>query len=173
MNLEKTNKFSWVLADLIIDLGAVSNFYNECNKSEGFDPFKNKYHLGKIRMCHTNAVVGLSKLNEALVGYAHELKACCSKELVSKTWQYTQIIQDKKIYEFRSKYAAHVFDKKTGAPLDLQSGYERLTNIVGSTAEEVQSFYNWINIDILDHLIEIQDNLSTHLESLRNHEIRT
>lgn len=181
MNIEKINQFSWVLTDLILDLGSVSMFYSECYDSSDFNPFENKYHLGKIRMCHMSAIVSLSKLGEALSGYADELKICCPDELVKKTWQHKTIIENKKIYEFRSKYAAHVFDKDTKKPLDLKAGYDRLINIVGSTPKEVQSFYNWINSvkepndDLLNHLVEINGNLAKKLEAegSLNHKQRT
>jgi len=178
MNIEKINQFSWVLTDLIIDLGTVSKFYNECYEDHDFEPFKNKYHLGKLRMCHMSAIVALSKLSEALVGYADELKACCPNELVKKTWQHKKVIEDKKIFAFRSKYAAHIFDDDIKKPLSLQSGYDRFTNIVGNNLEENQEFYNWINSvkepsdDLLNHLIEIKSNLVSQLEGLINHKQR-
>jgi hypothetical protein len=181
MNIEKINQFSWVLTDLILDFGTVSMFYSECYDSSDFNPFKNKYHLGKIRMFHMSTIVALSKLGEALSGYADELKICCSDELVKKTWQHKTIIEKKKIYEFRSKYAAHVFDKDTKKPLDLKAGYDRLINIVGSTPKDVQSFYNRINSvkepndDLLNHLVEINGNLAKKLEAegSLNHKQRT
>jgi hypothetical protein len=179
MNIERVDQFRWVLLELIIDLGSVSKFYSECYDTNDFDPSKNKYHLGKIRMCHMSAIVALSKLAEALSGYASELKACCSGELVSKTWQYKKVIEDKKIYEFRSKYAAHVFDKDTNKPLDLQGGSDRLIKIVGSTPEELQSFYSWINSvkeskdDLLNHLTEIHYNLVSQLDRSFNNKQRT
>jgi len=179
MNIEKVDQFRWVLMDLIIDLGSVSKFYSECHDTSDFEPSKNNYHLGKIRMCHMSAIVALSKLGEALVGYADELKACCTEELVTKTWQHKKVIEDKKVYEFRSKYAAHVFDKETKKPLDLKAGYDRLIKIVGGTPEELQSFYNWINSvkepndDLLNHLIALHDNLVTQLDSSFNNRQRT
>ncbi|EDM68438.1 MAG: hypothetical protein COA76_05465 [Moritella sp.] len=50
MDLEKVNQFSWVLTDLIIDLGTVSKFYSECYETSDFEPFENKYHLGNLKM---------------------------------------------------------------------------------------------------------------------------
>ncbi|MEM5547693.1 hypothetical protein [Pseudoalteromonas fuliginea] len=179
MDLEKINKFSWVLTDLIVDLGTTSMFYHECYKSSDFNPDDNEYHLGKLRMCHLNAIMALSKLVEVLEGYANELKACCSAELVTKTWKYKKLIEDKKIYAFRSTYVAHVFDQNTKSPLNLSSAQTKFTNIVGNTLDDVQSFYDWISSvlepkdDLLTHLVTINGNLASYLNGNELYSKRT
>ncbi|QIA66033.1 hypothetical protein GT360_21310 [Vibrio astriarenae] len=166
---ERIENFSWVLSDLIIDLGTSSKYYRECISSSDYEPLKNKYHLGQVRMCHMWTIVSLSKLCEALKGYADELKLCCTEDIVKSTWKFKAEIEEKRVYEFRSKYAAHVFDKDTNQPLDLKTGYSKLTSIVGNTTDEVMEFYDWINPrvetnnDLLSQLVKINGCLERYL----------
>ncbi|EPN8463049.1 MULTISPECIES: hypothetical protein [Vibrio] len=166
---QRIENFSWVLSDLIVDLGTSSKFYRECVSKPDYDPFKNKYHLGQVRMCHMWTIVSLSKLCEALNGYADELKLCCTEEIVKSSWKFKAEIEKKKVYEFRNKYAAHVFDSDTNQPLDLKTGYDKFTSIVGNTPDEVMEFYDWINSrvetndDLLAQLVKINGCLENYL----------
>ncbi|MEJ6518930.1 hypothetical protein PQI64_04210 [Shewanella bicestrii] len=164
---DRIANFSWVLSDLIIDLGTSAMFYRECIYNPDFEPFKNKYHLGKLRMCHMSTIVSLSKLSEALNGFASELKTCCPVELVDNAWKFKEQIENKKIFEFRSKYAAHVFDKESKQPLDLKSGYDRFTAIVGKTPDEVLEFYDWINprVKTDEDLLTLLANINCYLKN--------
>jgi hypothetical protein len=171
---ERIKNFSWVLSDLIVDLGTSAMFYRECISKADFEPLKNKYHQGQVRMCHMLTIISLSKLCEALNGYADELKLCCSDNIIKSSWKFKAEIEKKKVYEFRSKYAAHVFDNMTNQPLDLKTGYSKLTSIVGSTPDEVLGFYDWINSraetndDLLAQLVKINGCLDNYLGGIHS-----
>lgn len=93
---DRIENFSWVLSDLIVDLGTSSKFYRECISNSDYEPSKNKYHLGQVRMCHICTIISLSKLLEVLNGYADELKLCCSEEIVKSSWKFKAEIEKEK-----------------------------------------------------------------------------
>ncbi|WP_151172763.1 hypothetical protein [Pseudoalteromonas ruthenica] len=163
---EKVESFSWVLSDLIVDLGTSSKLYFDCTAEPNHNPEENNYHLGLLRMCYMTTVISLSKLIEALNGFANELKECCPLEVVDTTWQIKRKIENMKVYEFRNKYVAHVFDKETGKPIDLIAGKERLSAIIGSKNEHVSDFYKWVNQTLLDQLLNINDSLDTYVKGI-------
>ncbi|WP_439502928.1 hypothetical protein [Methylophaga sp.] len=139
----------WVLVDLIVDLATTSKLFREIKSREGFDPFSNQYHLGLCRLCNSSAIIALSRLWEALDGYNKEIKDFPA-ELFQRARSIKQEIEKKKVYQFRSKYTAHLFDKDTKEPLNLEEGYRRLTEIVGNDMVELEEFYEWLcpeNID--------------------------
>jgi hypothetical protein len=53
-----------------------------------------------------------------------------------------KIIKSKGIYEFRSKYVAHLIDEKTGRPLNLDELEEYLDGIFG---RDETNFIRWVN----------------------------
>lgn len=168
MDKDRAHALSWVIEDAVIDLIACSKFYRECEHN-GKDPFKNKYHLGLIRMCHSTAIITLSKLSEAFNGFAKEINHC-PEELVSKVRAIKIRIEQSGIYSFRSKYVAHVFDGKTKMPLDLHAGYQALTKIIGEEPSEVFNFYTWIfsphetKEDIVSVLVDLNEQVSKYTD---------
>ena len=53
-----------------------------------------------------------------------------------------KIIESKKIYDFRSKYVAHVIDEDTGRPLNLNELEDYIGAIFG---QDETSFIRWVN----------------------------
>ena len=166
MDKDRSHALSWVLEDAVIDLIACSKLYREC-EGKGNDPFNNKYHLGLVRMCHSTAIVTLSKLSEAFNGFGKEINKC-PDELVSRVRAIKIRIEKSGVYSFRSKYTAHVFDGKTKMPLDLHVGYKALTNIIGEEQSEVLQFYTWLfsphetTNDVVSILVDLNDYISKY-----------
>ena len=139
---ERIEHFKWVLADLIYDLTVPAEVFREYVHKDNFSP-DNLIHAGVLRMTSNALIMSLARLWEVIRYYGQEInsfpeniKQGCN--LVKKE------IEDKKIYQFRSKYAAHVIDKDTKKPLSLSEGKRRYEIIVGTTIGDMNDFCSWI-----------------------------
>lgn len=104
--------------------------------------FNNKIHPvvfhGKLRMCYSQILLGLSKFTEFYKAYHDIIPTDCRTPCKN----IMKIIKNKGIYEFRSKYVAHLIDEKTGRPLNLDKLEEYLDGIFG---EDETKFIRWVN----------------------------
>ncbi|HYA12737.1 MAG TPA: hypothetical protein VEF33_00190, partial [Syntrophales bacterium] len=95
------------------------------------------YH-GMRRMCQSQTILGLSKFLEFYGAY-HDL---IPKDCKERCKNIKKGIEAKKIYDFRSKYVAHLIDKETGRPLDLDQLDYYVASIFG---EDERHFILWVN----------------------------
>ena len=137
---ERIDSIRWVLVDLIYDFCGAAEIYRDYASKPSFDPHEDMESLGAIRVCQTSAIIGLSRLWELLNGFGKEVNET-PEPLRSKLIGLKREIEERKVYQFRSKYVGHVFDDDTKLPIKLQDGYPRLIKIIGGDWEK---FYNWI-----------------------------
>ena len=139
---ERIKHFKWVLTDLIYDLTVPTEVFRVYVHKESFSP-DNLIHAGVLRMTSNALIINLAKLWEVIRHYGCEINSFPEKikqgcNLVKRE------IEDKKIYQFRSKYAAHIIDKDTNTPLSLSEGKRRYEAIVGTTIGDMNDFCNWV-----------------------------
>jgi hypothetical protein len=96
-----------------------------------------------IRMVCSSLATNLWKLYELLKHFGKEVhdsgETHCSRANAIK-----KIIEEKDIYGFRSKYAAHAIDNDTKLPLSLAAGEQRIRSIFGETIGEMNAFCSWV-----------------------------
>ena len=139
---ERLNFLKWALCDLIVDLTINTEVLRDAVSRQDFSPEKPRDHA-LIRMVCSSLTVNLSKLWEALNHFGKEVNAL-DEPLRGKCIEVKKEIENRKIYKFRSKYAAHLIDNDTNLPLSLVEGEKRITAIFGSTIGELNSFCEWV-----------------------------
>ena len=139
---EKLNHLKWILVDQIIDLTIATTAIREHLASNSFDPTSHKT-AAYFRMCTTSLIVSLSKLWEALNHYGKETNSFPEDVKLSCRTLKAEI-ERRKIYQFRSKYAAHIIDDETKKPLSLIEGEKRYSAIVGTSIGELVAFCEWV-----------------------------
>jgi hypothetical protein len=137
---KRIEEIRWVLVDLIYDFCGSAEIYREYSRKKDFDPHNDMRSLAIVRVCQTSAIIGLSKYWELTNGYGKEINLM-PESLRSKIIALKVEIENKKIYQFRSKYIGHVFDDDTRAPINLSDGDPRLEKIVGTGWDQ---FYEWV-----------------------------
>jgi len=155
----------WVLVDQISDLTtatqAIRNRAKTINSSEPIDAESTAY----FRMCTTFSIITLAKLWEALDHYSIEIKDF-PPALKEECSSLRKIIEKKKIYQFRSKYAAHIIDKSKKEPISLSEGIRRHHEIAGESLGDILDYCDWIYSE--NQSSESQSVLSTVIEA-RDH----
>lgn len=137
---ERIEAIGWVLVDLIYDLCGSAMLYRENIGNAEFDPSIDHRALSIRRVCQTSSMIGLSRLWELLDGFGKEVHEA-PEPLRSKLLELKQTIEKKKIYQFRSKYIGHVFDKSSKLPIKISDARPLLEHIVGTSWVD---FYDWI-----------------------------
>lgn len=139
---EKLNHLKWILLDQVVDLTTATTAIKEHMVEQGFNPVSAK-SICYFRMCMTSLIVSLSKLWEALDHYNQEINNF-PEELKLNCRALKAEIERRKIYQFRSKYAAHIIDNKTKKPLSLKEGEQRYFAIAGKSLGELIDFCEWV-----------------------------
>lgn len=139
---ERLEHFKWVLVDQICDLSIATTAIRDHIASEAFDPHS-QFTLCYLRMCASSLIISLSKLWEAINHYGKEIQEF-PQETNAALNKIKREIERKKIYQFRSKYTAHVIDKVTHTPLNLAEGERRYKAIIGEDTNELLSFCEWV-----------------------------
>lgn len=139
---ERLNFLKWALCDLIIDLTINAEVLRDALSKKDFSPEYPK-DQALVRMVCSSLTVNLSKLSEALSHFGKEVNAL-DEPLRGRCLAIKKEIEDRKIYQFRSKYAAHLIDKDTNLPLSLVEGEKRVADIFGSTIGELNRFCEWV-----------------------------
>ncbi|MFT7404292.1 hypothetical protein [Zhongshania sp.] len=139
---EKLNHLKWVLVDQIVDLTIATTAIRDHIDAPNFQPESQK-SIAYFRMCSNSLIVSLSKLWEALDHYGKEINEF-PEELKINCRALKSEIERKKIYQFRSKYAAHIIDKDTKKPISLVEGEKRYSSIVGENIGDLINFCDWI-----------------------------
>lgn len=139
---ERLNFLKWALCDLIVDLTINTEVFRDAILRKEFDPAVPK-DQALVRMVCSSLVVNLSKLWEALNHFGKEA-SLLEEPLRSQCISVKQEIERRKIYQFRSKYAAHLIDTDTKLPLSLSEAERRLDAIFGSTIGELNGFCDWV-----------------------------
>jgi hypothetical protein len=134
----------WVLVDQIVDLTtatcAIRDHVAIMNTAAA--PSSN-WSVCYFRMCSTSLLIALAKLWEALNHYGKEINDF-PDEIRSACIALKKEIENRKIYQFRSKYAAHIIDKDTHEPISLAEGDKRYKEIVGEDVRDLLNFCDWI-----------------------------
>jgi hypothetical protein len=123
-----------LLIDVIVGTRSLEIF-ERLNRQKTIHPVV--FH-GMRRMCHSQTLLGLSKFLEFYDAY-HDLIPTECKEHCKNI---KKGIEAKKIYDFRSKYVAHLIDKSTGRPLDPDQLDHYVRNIFG---DDERHFILWVN----------------------------
>ena len=139
---ERLNFLKWALCDLIVDLTINAEVFRDAHLRNDFSSEHPK-DQALVRMVCSSLTVNLSKLWEALNHFGKEVNAL-DEPLRSRCLEIKKEIEDRKVYKFRSKYAAHLIDKDTNLPLSLVEGEKRVAAIFGSTIGELSSFCEWV-----------------------------
>lgn len=143
MNKRLTH-LKWILVDQIVDLTtatcAIRDHIAIMNSESAPSP---QWSICYFRMCSTSLIISLSKLWEALNHYGKEINNFPT-ELRASCISLKQEIEKRKIYQFRSKYAAHIIDDETKEPLSLTEGDKRYKEIVGEEVSDLLKFCEWI-----------------------------
>jgi hypothetical protein len=127
-----------LVARLLIDVivGARSlDIFDSLNSKTAIPPVV--FH-GMRRMCYSETLLGLSKFTEFYQAYHDVIPADCKTSCKN----VMKIIQSKGIHEFRSKYVAHLIDRKTGRPLNLDELERYVEKIFG---HDDTTFISWVN----------------------------
>lgn len=141
---ERIRHLKWILVDQISDLatgtGAIRAHIETMSTEH---PPSEQWSICYFRMCSTFLIVSLSKLWEALNHYGKEISEF-PVELRTDCVSLKKEIERRKIYQFRSKYAAHIIDNNTNMPLSLSDGAKRYNEIVGEDVAALVAFCDWI-----------------------------
>ncbi len=124
-----------LLIDVIVGTRSI-DIFNKMNSSNMIQ-HPVIFH-GKLRMCYSHILLGLSKFIELYEAYHDVIPADCRTPCKN----IMKIIKSKGIHEFRSKYVAHLIDKETGRPLNLDELAIYLDGIFG---EDDAKFIRWVN----------------------------
>ncbi|QCT98424.1 hypothetical protein FEV13_16665 [Stutzerimonas degradans] len=140
---ERLNSLKWCFVDLIVDICTAVRAIREKITSPEFDQ-TDKYTQFYLRMCITSLILSLSKLDEVLKHYGKEINFL-PIQIKDNLRLIKKEIERRKIYQFRSKYSAHVINTDTRTPLSLKEGEERYDSIIGSDIALILDFCDWLN----------------------------
>lgn len=142
---ERIRHLKWLLVDQIVDLTtATVAIRDHIEVMQGENPPSTKWSVCYFRMCTTFLIVSLSKLWEALDHYGADIRQFPTEERDACAAVRAEI-ERRKIYQFRSKYAAHIIDNTTKKPLSLAEGDKRYREIVGDDVSDLIALCDWIN----------------------------
>ena len=141
-SMERINELKWALTDQVMDLTTATEVFRDYLKSSSFDPERSKGE-GVIRMCAGYAILNLAKLWETLIHYGKEINDL-PESLKAECHALKKDLEDKKVYQFRSKYLAHPKDKDIGKPAKATDLQHRLESITGKTIGDFIDFCHWI-----------------------------
>ena len=145
-NTERLVHLKWVLVDQILDLATATEAIREhLEKMESSSALNKEWTICYLRMCTTFLIVSLAKLWEAFDHYSPEIGQFPADLRNECNELKKEIGERRKIYQFRSKYAAHIIDKQTKKPISSSEGERRYKDIVGETVEDIVKFCDWIN----------------------------
>ena len=125
-----------LLIDVIVGTRSIDIFH-KMNSNNTIHPVV--FH-GKLRMCYSHILLGLSKFTEFYEAYNDVIPVDC--KIPCKN--VLKIIKGKGIKELRNKYFAHLIDKKTGRPLNLVEIEECLDRLFGN-GQDGTNFIRWVN----------------------------
>lgn len=141
---DRIRHLKWVLVDQISDLttgtSAIREHIETMNRE---NPPSEQWSICYFRMCTTFLIVSLSKLWEVMNHYGKEISEF-PVDVRTDCISLKKEIERRKIYQFRSKYAAHIIDKDTNMPLSLSEGVKRYNEIVGEDVAALVAFCDWI-----------------------------
>ncbi|MCQ3831167.1 hypothetical protein HXX02_17170 [Microbulbifer elongatus] len=142
--MKRIKELTQVLNEQVIDLLTGVTIYRNYFEEHQYDP-NNLIHAGVQRMCINHIVISLSKLWEAFAQvYGKEFQGF-PEALRKEKNRLQKYLDDKKVYQFRSKYVAHLIDKETGSPICSKEGASRLSAIVGTNHGEMLNFLSEIS----------------------------
>jgi hypothetical protein len=130
---------AWGLVDrLLVDVvvGTRSlDIFESLNSKVAIRP---AVYAGMRRMCHSQTLLGLAKFAEFYETYRGLIPADCRAPCKDTVKTFKR----KRIHEFRSKYVAHLVDKETGRPLNLDQLERYVAGIYG---QDEAGFVRWVH----------------------------
>jgi hypothetical protein len=105
---ERINSIKWVLVDLIYELCGAARIYRDYK--EVSNNLSEDEVLSIVRVCQTSSIISLSRLWELLKEFGKEVNET-PEPLRTKLLALKKEIEDRKIYQFRSKYIGHIIDE--------------------------------------------------------------
>lgn len=152
---DRLGHLNWVLTDLILDLSTNVEVFRDYFHLDVFEGSDDK-RGGVIRMVCGSLTVNLFKLHEALQLYAEDINKL-HEPLRTQSNTLRREINARKICDLRSKYVAHVEDKKTKKPINLNDGEQLIKEIFGETIGDLSSFCDWVWQDVLSVVVSLRD----------------
>jgi len=143
--MNETSELKYLLVDQILDLKTATEVFRDYLAHDNFDA-QSHFFWGVSRMCINSIVLNLSKLWEIINAYGKEIQGS-PEHTRKKCFQLRKELEDKKIYEFRSKYVAHISSQEKGqkrALLKTQEAETYLRNIIGKTVGDFMKFCDWV-----------------------------
>lgn len=138
----------WLLVDQIVDLTtATTAIRDHISMMQKDDAPSVKWSVAYFRMCSTSLIISLSKLWETLDHYHADIRKFPA-DITEACASVRREIERRKIYQFRSKYAAHIIDRDTKKPLSLTEGEKRYREIVGDDVRDLIALCDWINPEV-------------------------
>ena len=142
---ERIRYLKWLLVDQIVDLTtATTAIRDHVSLMQEDGAPTAKWSVCYFRMCTTSLIVTLSKLWETLDHFGADIRQF-PEDVKDACASVRAEIERRKIYQFRSKYAAHIIDKDTKKPLSLAEGDRRYREIVGEDVSDLIALCDWIN----------------------------
>ena len=152
---DRLGHLNWVLTDLILDLSTNVKVFRDYFHLDVFEGSDDK-RGGVIRMVCGSLTVNLFKLHEALQLYGKEINEL-SPPLRNQCNELRKEIQKRRICDLRSKYVAHVEDKKTKKPINLNDGEQLVKEIFGEALSDLSSFCDWVWQDVLSVVVSLRE----------------
>ncbi|HFG1789454.1 TPA: hypothetical protein ACGF4R_003468 [Vibrio cholerae] len=140
--MNRYEEMRWVLVDQIVDLAVSTQLYVDTINQPGFSK-ENVKHSAMIRMALSYTVLNLAKLWECLDHYGKEINLL-PEPLRTNCISLRSKLESMKVFQFRSKYIAHLIDKDTSKPLSLRDGQKYLSNIAGNNLDDLSVFFDWV-----------------------------
>ncbi|MGB0784163.1 MAG: integron-associated HEPN domain-containing protein [Marinomonas sp.] len=152
---ERLGSLNWVLTDLILDLSTNVKVFHDYFSNDDFNGSATK-RAAISRMICGSLTVNLFKLHEALQLYGKEINEL-SPPLRNQCNELRKEIQKRRICDLRSKYVAHVEDKKTKKPINLNDGEQLVKEIFGEALSDLSSFCDWVWQDVLSVVVSLRE----------------
>ncbi|MFT7008726.1 MAG: hypothetical protein ACJAXJ_003268 [Colwellia sp.] len=170
------DEIKWLLVDQIYDLPIAREVFLDYRESLDFD-VQSKKHAAIIRMCTSYTILNLAKLWEILDEYGNEVNSL-PEPLRKNCINLKKKLVELKVFQFRSKYIAHVFDHdiKPKKPLALESAQKRLNDIVGENMSELADFFNWVcpskNKELSGSVVGVVSDLRDYCNTIDSSDVR-
>lgn len=138
---ERLEELAWALQEIMIDIKTAVDIYNvltttllELNQMGLIEITSNPptvhEKMSLNRLVILPIIINLCKLDELTNIYGKDLKSCLPKDIHLSLNDVKKLIQDRKMYEFRSKYIAHVKCKTKNRPLTVKEATDALCKVL-------------------------------------------
>ena len=158
--MQRCEELTWLLCDQIYDLTISRAVFLDYFENGNYDLANKKYET-ITRMTVSYAILSLSKLWETLDHYGSEVNLL-PEPLRQKCVDLYSKLESLNVFQFRSIHIAHVIDKETKSPIDLEMGKINLAKIIGNDMNELLSFFDWLCPPQKNSVVSIVEELRNY-----------